>query len=185
MNHTSCMLLRTCWKVFVIFLPNQNRSHPDLLLKSHRQFIFLADCFEQLFIYFAHLSSNIKGLKATNERQDNGAGMLHKVAQLTKYIYIYIYIQGAHAPLCLRKTQTDKVVAAKQVCLYIPLNPPPLAQRGSWNVWVVKNYQRWACPWMYETLSTTPQCLHVPRMWLANCWHSGTQLLLGQHRQLV
>ena len=40
-------------------------------------------------------------------------------------------IQGAHAPLHPRKTQRDKVLAAMQVGLYVPLNPPPLAQRGS------------------------------------------------------
>ena len=40
-------------------------------------------------------------------------------------------IQGAHAPLRPRKTQRDKVLAAMQVGLYVPLNPPPLAQKGS------------------------------------------------------
>ena len=38
-------------------------------------------------------------------------------------------------------TLRDKVMAAEQVDLYAPLNSPPLAQRGSWNVWVVNNYQ--------------------------------------------
>ena len=52
-----------------------------------------------------------------------------------------IYIQGAHAPLCPRNTQRDKVLAAEHVGLYIPLNHPPLAQRGSSNVWAVNNYQ--------------------------------------------
>ena len=33
-----------------------------------------------------------------------------------------------------------------QVGLYVPLNPPPLAHRGSWNVWVVNNYQRRSKP---------------------------------------
>ena len=42
-----------------------------------------------------------------------------------------LYIQGAHAPLHPCKTQRDKVLAAKQVGLYVPLNPPLLAQRGS------------------------------------------------------
>ena len=42
-----------------------------------------------------------------------------------------LYIQGAHAPLRPRKAQKDKVLAAKQVGLCVPLNPPPLAQRGS------------------------------------------------------
>ena len=42
-----------------------------------------------------------------------------------------IDIQDAHAPLHPRKTQKDKVLAAMQVGLYIPLNPPSLAQRGS------------------------------------------------------
>ena len=40
-------------------------------------------------------------------------------------------IQGTHTPLRPRKTQRDTVLAAMQVGLYIPLNPPPLAQRGS------------------------------------------------------
>ena len=53
----------------------------------------------------------------------------------------YTYIQGAHAPLCPCKAHRDKVLAAKQVGLYVHLNPPPLTQRGSWNVWVVNNYQ--------------------------------------------
>ena len=43
----------------------------------------------------------------------------------------YTCIQGTHDPLRPCKTQRHKVLAAKQVGLYIPLNPPPLAQRGS------------------------------------------------------
>ena len=34
-------------------------------------------------------------------------------------------INGAHAPLRPRKTQRDKVLAAMQVGLHVPLNPPP------------------------------------------------------------
>ena len=34
-------------------------------------------------------------------------------------------------PLHPHKTQRHTVLAAKQVGLYVPLNPPPLAQRGS------------------------------------------------------
>ena len=63
-------------------------------------------------------------LKATNERQDDGAGILHQVAQFPKDHVYFIYIQGAHAPL--RKTQRDKVLATKQVGLYVPLIPHPL-----------------------------------------------------------
>ena len=47
------------------------------------------------------------------------------------YTQYNLYIQGTHAPLRPRKTQRDKILAAKQVGLYFPLNPPPLAQRGS------------------------------------------------------
>ena len=50
-------------------------------------------------------------------------------------------IQGHHAPLRPCKTQRDKILAAMQVSLCIPLNPPPLARRSSWNVQVVNNYQ--------------------------------------------
>ena len=48
-----------------------------------------------------------KGLYATDERQDDGAGILHQVAQFPRdqVYFIYIYIQGAHAPLCPHKTQ--------------------------------------------------------------------------------
>ena len=70
-------------------------------------------------------------LKATNERQDDGAGILHQVAQFPINQAYFIYIQGAHAHLRSLKTQRDKVLAAKQVGLYIPLSPPLLAQRGS------------------------------------------------------
>ena len=76
----------------------------------------------------------------------------------TKYI---LYIQGAHAPLHPRKTQRDKVLAAKQVGLYVPLNPPTFAQRGSWNVWVVNNYQRLSWPlniWNVIHHATTSPC---------------------------
>ena len=40
-----------------------------------------------------------------------------------------LYIQGAHAPLRPGKTQRDKVLAAKQVGLYIPSNPTPCSER--------------------------------------------------------
>ena len=50
-------------------------------------------------------------------------------------------IQGAHAPLRPHKTQRDKVLAAMQVGLYVLLNPPHLAKKGSLNVQVVNNYQ--------------------------------------------
>ena len=61
-------------------------------------------------------------VKATNERQDDGAGILHQVAQFSIDQIYFIFIQGAHAPLRPRKTQRDKVLAAKQVGLYVPLN---------------------------------------------------------------
>ena len=70
-------------------------------------------------------------LKATNERQDNGADILHQVAHFPIDQVHFMYIQGAHATLSPRKTQRDKVLVAKNVGLYVPLNPPPLAQRGS------------------------------------------------------
>ena len=69
-------------------------------------------------------------LKATNERHDDMAGILHQVTQFP-IDQVYFIIQGAHAPLRPRKAERDKVLAAKQVGLCVPLNPPPLAQRGS------------------------------------------------------
>ena len=68
-------------------------------------------------------------LKATNERQDDGAGILHQAAQFP--IDKYTLYTRRPCPPHPRKTQRDKVLAAKQVGLYVPLNPPPLAQRGS------------------------------------------------------
>ena len=73
-----------------------------------------------------------------------------------------------------------------QVGLCVPLNPPPLAHRGSWNVWVVNNYQRRSKPlnvWNVihhaTNVSMSPEC-DSPIV-----WHPGAQLMLGQHRQLV
>ena len=59
--------------------------------------------------------------QATNEREDDGAGILHQVAQFSINQVYFIYIQGAHASLHPCKTQRDKVLAAEQVGLYIPL----------------------------------------------------------------
>ena len=73
---------------------------------------------------------SFKGLKATNERQDNWGRYIAPSGTIPyrpSILYIYIYTQGAHAPLCPCKTQRDKVLAAKQVGPYVPLNP----QRGS------------------------------------------------------
>ena len=42
-----------------------------------------------------------------------------------------ILIYKVLMPLSLHVTQRNKVLAAEQVGLYAPLNPPPLAQRGS------------------------------------------------------
>ena len=54
-----------------------------------------------------------KRSKATNERQDDGAGILHQVAQFPIDQVYFIYIQGGHAPLHPRKTRRDKVLTAK------------------------------------------------------------------------
>ena len=66
-----------------------------------------------------------------------------------------------------------------QVGLCVPLNPPPLAHRGSWNVWVVNNYQRRSKPlnvWNVihhaTNVSMSPEC-DSPIV-----WHPGTQLML-------
>ena len=58
-----------------------------------------------------------------------GAGILYQVAKFP--IEQIFDIHGAHAPLCPRKTQRYKVLAATQVDIYVPLNPPCLSQRGS------------------------------------------------------
>ena len=80
----------------------------------------------------------------------------------------YVDIQGAHAPLHPCKAWRDKVMAAEQVGLHTPPNPPPLAQRGSWNMWAVNSYQSLSralntrprrCK--YEKISNTPHHLHV------------------------
>ena len=61
-----------------------------------------------------------------------------------------------------------------------PSKPPPFAQRGSWNVWVVNNYQSlsralnvWTYP-SHHNVSMSPEC-DSPIV-----WHPGTQLTLGQ-----
>ena len=70
----------------------------------------------------------LKGLKVTNERQDDETGILHQVAQFP--IGQVTYIQSTHVPLCPHKTQRDKVLAAKQVGLYASLNPHPLLREA-------------------------------------------------------
>ena len=80
-----------------------------------------------------------KGLKATNEREDDGTGILHQVAQ-HPMDQVYGYTRRP-CPSRPRKTWRDKVLAAKQVGLYALPNAPPLALRGSWNMWAVNNYR--------------------------------------------
>ena len=128
---------------------------------------------------------NRKAIKATNERQDYGAGILHQEAQFPiDQVYL---IYKAPMPLSAHaRPRETRYWLQMQVGLCVPLNPPPLAHRGSWNVWVVNNYQRWSKPlnvWNVihraTNVSMSPEC-DSPIV-----WHPGTQLMLGQHRQLV
>ena len=119
-------------------------------------------------------------LKATNEWQDDGEGILHQVAQFPiDQVYL---IYKAPMPLSTHTRPRDKVLAAMQLSLYVPLNLPPLARRGSWNVQVVNNYQDLSeafNKWNVIHHATSPEC-DSPIV-----WHSGTQLMLGQYWQLV
>ena len=88
-------------------------------------------------------SSVFKGVKATNEQQDNGTGVLHQVAQLpVDQVFLYTAHPCPSPPT--QNLERDKVLAPEQVGLYAPLTPTPPphpAQRGSGNVWAVNNYQ--------------------------------------------
>ena len=66
-------------------------------------------------------ATGFKGLKATNELQRNGIGILHQTAQH--------YMDQVSLYTC--KTYRDKVLAAEHVDLCAPPNPLSLAQRGS------------------------------------------------------
>ena len=70
------------------------------------------------------------GLKATNERQDYGAGILHQEAQFPiDQVYL---IYKAPMPLSAHaRPRETRYWLQMQVGLYVPLNPPHLAHRGS------------------------------------------------------
>ena len=81
----------------------------------------------QKCFFFHHL----KGLKATNERQDNGTGVLYQVAQ-HPIDQVYELIYKVPMPLSAHtRTRETQYMAAEQVGLCTPLNRPPLAQRGN------------------------------------------------------
>ena len=69
-------------------------------------------------------------LKATNERQDYGAGILRQEAQFPiDQVYL---IYKAPMPLSTHaRPRETRYWLQMQVGLYVPLNPPPLAHRGS------------------------------------------------------
>ena len=69
-------------------------------------------------------------LKTTNERQDYGAGILHQEAQFPiDQVYL---IYKAPMPLSAHaRPRETRYWLQMQVGLYVPLNPPPLAHRGS------------------------------------------------------
>ena len=69
-------------------------------------------------------------LKATNEWQDDGAGILYQVAQFPiDQVYL---IYKAPMPLSTHaRPRETRYWLQMQVGLYVPLNPPPLAHRGS------------------------------------------------------
>ena len=74
--------------------------------------------------------ARVKHLKATNERQDYGAGILHQEAQFPiDQVYL---IYKAPMPLSAHaRPRETRYWLQMQVGLYVPLNPPPLAHRGS------------------------------------------------------
>ena len=120
-----------------------------------------------------------KGLKATNERQDDGVGILHQVAQFPLDQVYFIYKASCPSPTT-QDPERHKVLAAEQVGLYASLNPPSLAQRGSWNVWAVNNNQS-----LSEVLNIWNVIYHAttsPECDLAIVWHPGTQLMLGHKK---
>ena len=75
---------------------------------------------------------NVKGqrLKVTNERQDYGAGILHQEVQFPiDQVYL---IYKAPMPLSAHaRPRETRYWLQMQVGLCVPLNPPPLAHRGS------------------------------------------------------
>ena len=63
-----------------------------------------------------------KGLKATNEGQDDWVGILHQVAQFP-IGQVYLYTRRPCPSLPMLHPETE-VLAAEQVALYTLLNPP-------------------------------------------------------------
>ena len=82
----------------------------------------------------------IKGLKATNEEQADGAGILHQVAQ-SPIDQVYLYTRHPRPSPPMQDPETLGTVCRAGRPIY-PSKPPPLAQRRSWNMWAVNNYQR-------------------------------------------
>ena len=87
-------------------------------------FFYSYDCYVMV-----NFTSYLNGLKATNEWQDSGTGILH---QVTQHPIDQVYLYTRHpCPFPPTQNLEDKVLAAEQVGLYAPPKPPPLAQRGS------------------------------------------------------
>ena len=89
--------------------------------------------------------------QATNEREDDGAGILHQVAQFSINQVYFIYIQGAlstHA-----RPRETRYMAAKKVGLYIPL-----VEACGW--WIIT--KGWAGT-TYEKLSVTKTMFPCPQ----------------------
>ena len=74
-----------------------------------------------------------KGLKATNEQQDDEPGVFHQVHNTLHNSYMD-RLYKATMPLSAN-------VRPGEIGQCDPLNTPPLAQRGSGNMWAVNNYQ--------------------------------------------
>ena len=72
----------------------------------------------------------VKGLKATDEQQDDGTVVLHQVGTTSNRPSILIYKVPMPLSAHTRPRET-RYMAAGQVGLRTPLNPPPLAHRGS------------------------------------------------------
>ena len=89
----------------------------------------LAGAIKKHILTYANSANCYSVMLATNERQDDGVGILHEVAQFP-IDQVYLYIQGAHAPLLPCKTQRGKVLAAKQVGLYVPPDPHALLKEA-------------------------------------------------------
>ena len=78
------------------------------------------------------VATQFKGLKAPIEQQDDGAGMLHQVAQFPiDQVCLYTRFLCPSPPMQDPERQGTGCKAGRPIR---PFEPPPFAQRGSCNV---------------------------------------------------